>query len=114
MSFLHKDLARGKWNELTLMQQLANVGSEVGRAINWKNKGNKEYSNNAFERALELLDLTLADKKNKKRLKEVARVREGLVDYFFNGNFYNFTDEWWEKYFLGFNYAAVNHDSRVA
>ena len=37
---------------------MANVGSEVERALNWQAKGNKEYSRLAFERALELLDFT--------------------------------------------------------
>ncbi len=28
----HATLAAGRWNQLTLVQQLANIGSEVGRA----------------------------------------------------------------------------------
>lgn len=27
-----------RWNELTFFQQMANIGSEVIRAINWKEK----------------------------------------------------------------------------
>ena len=69
MNFQHKELAAGKWNKLTLLEQLANIGSEVIRAINWRKKGNKEYSILAFERALELFDLTVSDPKNIKRLK---------------------------------------------
>ena len=30
--FLHQNLARGRWFELSLVQQLGNIGSEVGRA----------------------------------------------------------------------------------
>lgn len=106
MSFQHQELANGKWNNLSLIEQMANIGSEVIRAINWKNKKNLEYSKMAFERALELFDLTLADPKNKKRLREVARSREICVDYFFGDNIYNSTDKAWEKYFYSFNYAA--------
>ena len=40
----------------------------------------------ALERAIELLDLTIADPKNKKRLKEVLRVREALLDHFIFDN----------------------------
>lgn len=29
--FLHQNLARGRWFELSLAQQLGNIGSEVGR-----------------------------------------------------------------------------------
>lgn len=35
----------------------------------------------AFERALELLDLTAADPKNQSRLRELRRVREALSDH---------------------------------
>ena len=104
---LHKELAAGKWFELSLIEQLANVGSDVIRTIKWKNKGEKEYSQQAFERALELIDLTVADPKNKNRLKEVLRVREALVDHFVYDNIYNSTDEIWQKYFFQFNYAAA-------
>lgn len=107
VNYQHKDLAAGRWFELTLIEQLANVGSEVERTILWKEKNNPEYSQLAFERALELLDLTLADAKNKKRLKELARVREALVDYFAFDNQYSSSDELWRKYFYAFNYAAA-------
>jgi hypothetical protein len=105
-SYQHKTLAAGRWFELDLVEQLANIGSEVERTISWRNKGNADYSNRAFERALELLDLTLADKKNRGRLKEPCRVREMLVDYFCGKNEYSSTDEAWHKYFHAFAWAA--------
>jgi hypothetical protein len=40
---------------------MANTGSEVERALSWKQRGNAEFSTRAIERALELLDLTIAD-----------------------------------------------------
>ena len=100
----HKELAAGRWQQLTLIEQMANVGSEVHRMISWQER-NAEYSRAAFERALELLDLTLADPKNRQRLKEVCRVREALVDFTLD-NQYSTTAESWEKYFYAFNYAA--------
>jgi hypothetical protein len=106
MNYQHQQLAQGKWYELTLMEQLANVGSEVERAIKWKEKSNLQYSRMAFERALELMILTIADKKNILRLKEIARVREALVDYFAADNNYSSSDESWRKYFFAFNWAA--------
>ena len=54
----HPELAMGRWFELSLVDQLANVGGEVERAIRWRGKGNIDYSRRAFERALELLDLS--------------------------------------------------------
>lgn len=106
MNYQHQESAAGRWFNLSLSEQLANTGSEVGRTINWRNKGNQQYSNNAFERALELMDLTITDKKNIKRLKELTRLREVLVDYFFGDNQYSSSDQLWQKYFYAFNYAA--------
>mgnify|MGYP001581562140 CR=1 FL=1 len=106
MNFQHQELANGRWFKLSLVEQMANIGSEVVRTINWKNKKNLEYANLAFDRALELFDLTISDPKNRHRLKEICRARECFADFFFGENQYNFTDESWEKYFYAFNYAA--------
>ena len=72
MSAQHTDLAAGRWQALSLMEQMANVGSEVERTISWKRKGNRDYERLAFDRALELLDLTIRDTKNRLRLKEIV------------------------------------------
>jgi len=85
---------------------MANIGSEVERAISWRNKGNSLYSRKAAERALELLFLTIGDLKNRSRLKELTRLYEVLVDYFFGQNQYSSSDRLWQKYFYAFNYAA--------
>jgi hypothetical protein len=108
MSFQHQSAASGRWFQFSLIDQMANIGSEVIRAINWKNKANLEYSKLAFDRALELFDLTMADPKNIHRLREVARAREVWADYFFGENIYGSSDESWQKYFYSFNYAARN------
>ena len=105
MSYQHKELAMGRWAALSFFEQMANVGSEVERAIKWRGK-NQAYSQAAFERALELLDLTVDDGKNQRRLKELLRTREVLVDYFKYDNIYGSTDKKWQNYFLAFNYAA--------
>ena len=89
MKHQHKQLANGRWFNLSFMEQMANIGSEVERTISWRNKNNSEYSSLAFERALELLDLTVEDANNvqsRSRLKELLRLREVLVDYFLFSN----------------------------
>jgi hypothetical protein len=106
MNFQHRELAAGRWFQLSLMEQLGNVGSEVSRAINWKNKGNSENSQKAFVRALELIDFTVEDKKNLNRLKEIMRTREALADFFVGENQFRSTDDLWQKYFMHFAYAA--------
>jgi hypothetical protein len=55
----HKNLSVERWSQLSLCERLANVGSEVHRAISWRER-NPQLSKLAMERALELLDLTLA------------------------------------------------------
>lgn len=106
MKFIHKDLSAGRWYEYTTEEQLANVGAEVGRAIKWQNKRKKELSKSAFFRALELLYLTIEDRKNIKRLKELTRLYEVLGDYFMGDNNYGSTNRLWDNYFLFFNLIA--------
>ncbi|MCF7799672.1 hypothetical protein K9L05_03830 [Candidatus Babeliales bacterium] len=97
----------GRWFKLSLEEQLANIGADIGRAIQSRAKGDAQASGYAFERALELIDFTIDDPKNIKRLKEVVRVREFLVDYFVGDNQYGFTDKAWQDYFYYFGYIAA-------
>ena len=106
MSCQHRELASGKWNSLTFAEQMANVGSEIERTISWKAKGRADFSERAFERSLELLDLTIADKKNRERLRELTRLREALADHFAFDNSYQSTPQSWQKYFRCFLMAA--------
>ena len=105
MAYQHQELAQGRWFRLPFFEQMANVGSEVGRAINWRVRGG-ENSRLAFERALELLDLTIDDVKNRTRRRELLRVREVLADYFAGDNVYQSSDTSWQNYFYAFNYAV--------
>ncbi len=104
----HKSLAAGRWFTFSLIEQLAHVGSEIERTIIWKKRNDPEESKNSFFRALELIDLTIADPKNRNhRLREICRARELLVDHFMYDNEYNTTDEEWQRYFYEFAYAAA-------
>jgi hypothetical protein len=102
----HKELAAGRMAELSFVEAMAHVGSEVERAMKWRAKGNKAYAALAVNRALELLDLTLDCTRGFPRLKEAARVREALIDYFYGKNEYQSDDLSWSKYFMPFTYAA--------
>lgn len=106
MNHQHQSLAAGRWQSLSLMEQLANIGSEVERALNWRQKGNPAYSRKALERALELIDLTVADPRHLTRLKEITRLREALLDYFLGENLFQSDEKLWRKYFYAFGYAA--------
>jgi hypothetical protein len=104
----HRDLASGRWHELSLAEQLGNVGSEISRATKWTSR-NPELARGALERALELIDLTLDDPRHRQsppRLRELARVREIVVDFFDGPNQYNSTAAGLQKYFDAYALAA--------
>lgn len=105
MAFQHKTLAAGRWNELSLAEQMGNIGSEVGRILRWRNKDEKFYQN-SFARTLELLDLTIRDPRWKNRLKELTRAREFLVDAVLGGSVYGSRLEELDRYFFQFTSAA--------
>ena len=111
MNIVHKELAAGRWAQMSFPEQMANIGSEVSRALNWQKKGNEAYMKKAVYRALELIDLTLKSANTYPRLREVARVREALVDFFFFENEFSSTEKLWRKYFDAF--AIVSRNSRI-
>lgn len=105
MNTFHTDLSKD-WELYSIYEQMANIGAEVGRSINWKKKNNSKMSLHAFYRALELIDFTIDDKKNENRLSEILRMRELIVDYIIGENVYHSNEKIWTKYFYYFNYAA--------
>ncbi|MBI2094505.1 MAG: hypothetical protein HYT88_07290 [Candidatus Omnitrophica bacterium] len=105
MSQQHKQLAAGRWNQFSFSEQMAHIGGEVERALNWRAKQNPDYSQRALERALELIDLSL-DSVTGTRIKELARMREAIVDFFIGSNEFQSTEISWRRYFLPFSYAA--------
>jgi hypothetical protein len=104
MSFQHISLSQGRWFELSFMEQLANIGSEINRII--KAKNNQLKFDSSVLRALELIDLTIQDKKCKNSIKEILRIREVFCDIIFGDSQYNTTLEDLNKYFF---YFALLH-----
>jgi len=95
-----------RWQTLSLVEQLGNIGSEIGRAINAQKQGKEEKKGHALDMAFELFDLTISDSRWMARLKELTRSREVVADYFFGDNVYNSAPENLEKYFYWFAFAA--------
>ena len=115
MTTHHPDLAAGRWFTMTLATQLGNVGSEYERALRWKDRGDQGRFQPAFERLLELLDLTIADPRWKNhRLRELTRLREMICDELFNETpeFIHPTDL--RNYFLYFGILARNERDKAA
>jgi hypothetical protein len=104
----HRDLADGRWFELSLAEQLGNVGSEISRANKWTGR-RPELARGALERALELIDLMLDDPRHRQsfpRLREIARTREVVVDFFDGPNQYQSTPAGLQRYFDAYALAA--------
>ena len=104
-NFQHKELAAGGWQRFGLTEQMANIGSEVGRARKWQGK-DKNLFQGAVERALELFDLTLEDSRWQGRLREIARAREVFLDAVLGGKEYGSTLEESYRYFTQFALAS--------
>lgn len=99
MSVIHKDLASGRWFKMSLAEQLVHIGSEISRALNWKAKGNMEYSQKAVERAMDLILLTLQGDCTGFQYREIARLQETVADYFYGDNQYGATPALLRQYF---------------
>jgi hypothetical protein len=105
----HKSLANGRWEEMSFLEQMANIGSEVYRATKSAKNGNKKDARLAFIRSLELFDLTQDSKLTLPQYKEVSRMREIWVDYFKYDNKYNSSPEYFNNYF---NYLTVAYKNK--
>jgi hypothetical protein len=91
-----------RWQKLSLIEQLANIGSEIYRVKMWQGKDKKLFENSII-RVLDLFNFTLSDPKNKGRLKEVARAKELFLDAVYNGaKEYETTLDDLDKYFYQF------------
>jgi len=92
----HETLSNGAWANMTLAQQMANIGSESYRATKWLAKGRIDNAERAFERMQELVDLTIAygrrNSPNRKALlKEICRFRELYCEAFLASNLIELT-----------------------
>lgn len=101
----HKELALGRWRQLSLSEQLGNIGSEVSRAARWQGK-DQDLFQGAFSRALELFDMTIEDPRWRGRCREIGRAREVFCDAAEGGKQYGSSLKDLESYFLDYALAA--------
>ena len=99
-------LAAGGWKSLSLVEQLANVGSEVDRSIRAHEAGRMDRRDAAIDRALELFDLTANDDRWRgPRRREVLRAREAFCALYW-GDLPRESGSSLSLYFLHFAVAA--------
>ena len=103
----HEALAAGRWNRMALVEQLANVGSEVERALGAHEQGRTDRRDRALARALELFDLTAADDRWRgPRRRELLRAREQFCRVFFDDAAEPGLADYLRRYFMEFAVAA--------
>lgn len=103
----HAGLAAGRWAALSLAEQLANVGSEVDRAIAAREAQRADRFEKALARALELFDLTVADDRwAGHRRREILRSREEFCRLFFEDSPSPSAARTLSAYFLRFTVLA--------
>jgi hypothetical protein len=96
-----------QWRRFSLVEQLANVGSEVERAIRARQAGQAERFENAQSRALALFDLTATDGRwQGPRRREILRAREEFCRLFHDPSVPADSAEGLRRYFLAFAVAA--------
>lgn len=91
-----------KWFAMPVSMQISNVGSEVARAIRYKNNGDQQKSINFCNKAIEFLSVIEKDPKNEHRKGEFDFCIEELQDYFLGSNEYHTTDEKLKRYYDAF------------
>ena len=80
-----------RWAAMPLMEQMANIGSEVGRTRKWLGKNKTQLAEGAFYRGLELLDATIKSGRCNSNmasrsclLLELCRARDYFSETFLN------------------------------
>lgn len=92
---------REKWAKLTLFEQLGNIGSEVGRAMNAIRRNDETSLQGAFDRGIDLIDATAAGMPLHRK-RELLRARELFAEAFINRQ----VDDKLDAYFMQYAIAA--------
>lgn len=100
------DLTR--WAQFSLLDQMANIGSEVGRTMDARRAHDDERFWGALQRALDLFEATVLTEKDRKphRLKEVGRAKEEFVRIATEDRFDDDEARRLEAYFMQFALAS--------
>lgn len=100
----HLESVRPSWAKFSLVEQMANIGSEVSRAL--RAQGNHARYWGAVTRALDLFYLTIEDPRWKGRRREILRVREVFAAAALGSDEYKTSLEDLNRYFDYFAWLA--------
>ncbi|HET8991635.1 MAG TPA: hypothetical protein VFN31_01205 [Candidatus Saccharimonadales bacterium] len=100
---MSEHFSKPAWESMSLFEQMGNIGSEVGRALNAKSRNEQASMEAAFRRGLDLIDYTVSlwSKAKFHRTRELLRAREQFASAVINDEKNNI-----EKYFFQFALAS--------
>ena len=98
----YEEKTDARWFSMPIGVQISNVGSEVNRAIRWKNRKEPQKAENFCKKAIEFLEIIKRDPKNVHRRGELDAAIEELRDYFLGENLFQTTDEVLTRYYDAF------------
>jgi hypothetical protein len=103
---LHKNLTYEDWDRQDIFAMMGNIGSEVNRTVKWKSKNKEKMWRAAFERSLELFDISKTSPAlTESQRHEIGRAREAWCDYVVGDNIYSSNSIELQKYFDQFAIA---------
>lgn len=91
-----------RWFQMSVGDQISNIGSEVFRALRYKKSADEDKKQAFYNKAIELLNLSQQDPKNKHRIGELEFCKEELTDFFIGNNEYNTTEVMLHRYYDAF------------
>ncbi|GHU68071.1 hypothetical protein AGMMS49983_20200 [Clostridia bacterium] len=108
------EIDRERWAQLSVIEMMANIGSEVGRAIIAHRAGIQVREDRAVNRAIDLFAATtesLVHTRHAHNLKEVLRSRDEFLRLFFDDTFEDDAENI-ERYFANISYFARYQSGR--
>ena len=106
MPTVPKKLDQARWAKLSLAEKIGNIGSEFSRAKSAEQRNDWEKRQAALERALDLIDLSLAGDFVPAHRKELARLRSLSANCYINGDEFEVTLQQLEDYTFSFALLA--------
>ncbi|HUD05310.1 MAG TPA: hypothetical protein VMR18_00100 [Candidatus Saccharimonadales bacterium] len=99
---------RERWSQMSILEQMGNIYSEVGRSFKAKRSGKVDNQNLAATRAIDLFDATVETLIEKKSIRatEVLRAKDQYLISLHGKPFNEKDASSLEKYFLEFAVAA--------
>lgn len=104
---MHSHLASGRWFQLSLAEQLGNIGSEYERVLSAYNNQNFKRYDSAIDRLYELLCLSVVDPRwTMAQRREICRLKESVSETFFGDCQTEQSREGLRRYFYYFGVLA--------